>query len=368
MTSRIVESQPPDAAWSEAEAELLAAARADRMPVELEARLREALDFPAVASADAALRPTLNDSATPTPLFASKLPLWGMLGIVAIGAVSYYTLSSSRPQPSAASPSAAALVQQPPAHDLPNDQSATNQPAPEAQPVAAQEPPARQLSDARDPTSPQRSAAAQGASARGGSEELEAASARGLAAQGASVRGGGAQPANLQRSAAAQGASVRGWSEELEAASARGSAARRERGELALRRGAPRVSSEVAPPSAAEREAAERVVAVSAPAAENGKVASPDQLRIEAELLEHARSALGQGALSDARRWLARYRAQFAHGALRPESQVLGIELATRAGESATAKTQADDFLAHYPNHPLRDRVRQLTAQGVGAR
>lgn len=95
-----------------------------------------------------------------------------------------------------------------------------------------------------------------------------------------------------------------------------------------------------------------------ATAAQGGKA---DQLRVEAELLEHARSALGQAALSDARQWLARYQTQFANGALQPESQVLGIELKVRTGARTAAKEQAEHFLAQHPKHPLRDRVRQLT-------
>jgi hypothetical protein len=87
-----------------------------------------------------------------------------------------------------------------------------------------------------------------------------------------------------------------------------------------------------------------------------------DQLRIEAELLDAARRALGQGALWQARRSLDRYAQQFEHGILRPESDVLRIELQMRGGEPEAAKARASRFLSAYPNHPLRERVRALIA------
>jgi len=102
---------------------------------------------------------------------------------------------------------------------------------------------------------------------------------------------------------------------------------------------------------------------VSAHVVQSGKAATPDQLRLEAQLLESARSALGHGALPEARQWLARYQAQFARGALQPESQVLGIELAVRTGARTAAKAQAEHFLAQHPHHPLRDRVQILTEE-----
>ena len=86
-----------------------------------------------------------------------------------------------------------------------------------------------------------------------------------------------------------------------------------------------------------------------------------DQLRLELALLEGARAALGRGALAEAATLLARYAARFEQGTLRPESEALQIELEMRRGQLQAARRLAAHFLAMYPEHPLRDRVRQLT-------
>jgi hypothetical protein len=90
--------------------------------------------------------------------------------------------------------------------------------------------------------------------------------------------------------------------------------------------------------------------------------AAQDQLRLEAELLENARAALGRGALAQARQLLGRYAGEFEHGVLQPESDVLGIELQVRFGQQRLAKAHAARFLAQYPNHPLAERVQKLVA------
>jgi hypothetical protein len=252
MTSRFVKSGPPDAAWTEQERELLSAARQDHMPAELEARLREALHLaPTSASPahlEAAARTLLNDTVSARPFFSGKLPLWGALSMLALGAVSYYALTRAPWQPSAASPS---------------------------------------------------------------SEVAKVASAMPVTAPTLTrVSSSGAGPAISTGSVGAQHA---------EAEVANGAAAH------------------------------------------GGGPATSDQLRIEAELLEGARKALAQGALPDAGQWLARYDTRFTHGALKPESEVLAIELKVRTGARRAAKTQAAHFLTEHPHHPLRDRVRDLT-------
>jgi hypothetical protein len=85
-----------------------------------------------------------------------------------------------------------------------------------------------------------------------------------------------------------------------------------------------------------------------------------DDLRLEAELLDKARRALSRGALQEARSLLGRYAARFEPGVLRPESDVLGIELEMRTGSERAAEAHAARFLASYPKHPLRERVREL--------
>jgi hypothetical protein len=85
-----------------------------------------------------------------------------------------------------------------------------------------------------------------------------------------------------------------------------------------------------------------------------------DRLREEAELLDRTRKALSRGDLLEARQLLSRYAAEFEHGALHPERDVLGVELDVRSGQLRSAKTNAARFLAANPHHPLRDRVREL--------
>jgi hypothetical protein len=88
-----------------------------------------------------------------------------------------------------------------------------------------------------------------------------------------------------------------------------------------------------------------------------------DRLRQEAELLDSARRALGRGALPQAKQLLERYTAQFHQGALLPEHNVLAIELQMRTGGKSVARAEAKRFLATYPEHPLRERVRALVAR-----
>ena len=232
MSSRIVGSRPPEPAWTEQEGALLSAAREERMPVALEARVRAALELGCstpVEPASGSSSRSLTDTGSARPLLAGKLSLWGTMGVITAVAVGYYALHraprGADDRPTASTPSAATIA-------------APRAPTPER---------------------PRR---------------------------------------------------------------------------------APAVSSDT-----------------------GDQATGPDQLRIEAELLEHVRRALGQGALRDAGRWLARYDAHLAQGAvgaLRPEREVLAIELQVRTGARDAAKTQADRFLREHPDHPLRDRVRAL--------
>jgi len=334
MSSRSIDSQPPEAAWSEVERELLGAAREERMPAELEARLRDALAFaPGMAEvpSSAAQNASLNDTARARQLFAGKLPLWGLLGIVAIGAISYYALSPGASQPLAAGTREQAAA--------PAQVSATHEVARREASASAQQ--------ANGAEAARREATAQ-----------EAAGALRNGVGSASARADADSPrevASAQR--AGSGRVV-----------ARARDGKRPEALSAPPRAVTSVEPLVAPPMASENSAAQATRAhepndVRAHAAHSGKAATPDQLRLEAQLLEMARSALGHGALPEARQWLARYQARFARGALQPESQVLGIELAVRAGARTTAKAQAEHFLAQYPHHPLRDRVQLLTEE-----
>jgi hypothetical protein len=330
MSSRSVDSQPPEAAWSEVERELLGAAREERMPAELEARLRDALAFaPGMAEvpSSAAQNASLNDTARARQLFAGKLPLWGMLGIVAIGAISYYALSPGASQPLAAGTREQAAA--------PAQVSATHEVA-------------------------RREASASAQQANGAEAARREATAQ--EAAGALRNGVGEAPARADADSPREVASAQ------HAGSGRVAGSERDGKRPAALSARPRAVTSVEPPMASENSAAQVTRAhepedVRAHAAHSGKAATPDQLRLEAQLLEMARSALGHGALPEARQWLARYQAQFARGALQPESQVLGIELAVRTGARTTAKAQAEHFLAQYPHHPLRDRVQLLTEE-----
>jgi len=455
---------PPDAAWTEQERELLAAARDDRMPAELEARLREALELPPLSggSVHQRNRTALSDTANAPQLFASKLPLWGVLSIVAIGALGYYALSAVGRQPIAArDPEPRARYEEaqregtarafpPPTHgratddvtashgteaQTPNTQDALQR----AAAVTRREPQGDELESAQQGASKREAASAhnvlqQGvasaparqrvdASERGAASALQQGVARRLPARqkdDASERGatsaqsalqqgpGYAQQAASEQGAANAHARQRVDASKREAASAlqQGVAHRAparqkddgsERGaasaESALQQGvasAPvrqlvdgshrsvRQGRDASAGRAirqgsagGEQSSALQVPPLMAAAPGPGESvrrpdedaahsATSDQLRMEAQLLERARSALGRGALSEARQWLNRYQARFARGALHPESRVLAIELQARSGARTAAETEAAHFLAEHPDHPLRERVQQL--------
>jgi hypothetical protein len=86
------------------------------------------------------------------------------------------------------------------------------------------------------------------------------------------------------------------------------------------------------------------------------------QLRVESAKLRAARSKLGagdfQGALAD----VARLSAQFPHGVLIQEREVVAIDALTGLGESAAARSRAQAFLARYPDSPYAARLRPLVS------
>ncbi|HTU60013.1 MAG TPA: hypothetical protein VMF89_16285 [Polyangiales bacterium] len=397
MSSRIVDSQPPEAAWSEVERELLGAAREERMPAELEARLRDALAFPAGAAAvptqasvEPAPRGSLDDVARARQLFASKLPLWGMLSVVALGAVSYYVLSSTASQPTAASRGQRVAFQTGTATNEAAQLEASTSESASAQRDGTGPASASAYGDGdREAANAQRSASSlrEGSGSasvnaraevsgeatrtqRGGGRERTPSAPRQSAAyaqhEPAIAAGGAGQaPASPQHAAAS---AARNGAGEASVRARAATVQRDESGhEVARARGGklPAASSarlRAADPPLAPLTAAENT-AEQAARSDVTPTHEADKLRLEAQLLELARSALGHGALPEARQWLARYQARFARGALQPESQVLGIELAVRTGARTAAKSQAEQFLARHPNHPLRDRVQLLTEQ-----
>lgn len=403
----------PDARWSEAEQALLTAARGERMPAELEARMRDALDFQKPAlDVDAAASSSLHDSVSVRPLFAGKLPLWGTLSVLVLGTIGYYALRVATSQPSAAATAAQHAAGE---RGAPARQSAADDKlATSAQPArvangqgagawrAGAADPARQAgpeesaarhgateklrqTEAMSSMLPTAESEAQHAASRRAAAGEERANAHGVVTAGEltvrrdaprserAVRGDrpvafGQQGAHASRSTRAQGASEQraalgdpgglasatrpeGASEQRAVAGPGDAKTRRS----AVVRAAPNKALPL-PPLAADELAAAGVEASGDRAA-----LLPDELRIEAQWLEQARRALARSALPEARQWLTRYRARFAHGALQPESQVLEIELKVRTGARTSAQHDADKFLAQHPQHPLRERVERLT-------
>jgi hypothetical protein len=95
-------------------------------------------------------------------------------------------------------------------------------------------------------------------------------------------------------------------------------------------------------------------------AAVPGSTDRASQLRVESGKLRAARSKLGagdfQGALAD----ISRLSAQFPHGVLSQEREVVAIDALTGLGERAAARSRAQAFLAHYPDSPYAARLRPL--------
>jgi hypothetical protein len=93
-----------------------------------------------------------------------------------------------------------------------------------------------------------------------------------------------------------------------------------------------------------------------------GSTDRASQLRVESGELRAARSKLAagdfQGALADT----ARLSAQFPHGVLSQEREVVAIDALTGLGEGAAARSRAQAFLARYPDSPYAARLRRLVA------
>ncbi|HET8935873.1 MAG TPA: hypothetical protein VFN67_20640 [Polyangiales bacterium] len=427
MTSHKPTLGVADAAWTAQERELLGAAREERMPSHLEARLREALEMQLGAAtisgvhgardADDVVRPAssqqhdapslagppmsaLDRSARLSQMFATKLPLWGVLCAVALGTFAY--IGQRHPAPQANSPGlqlsaadAAAIARASGTIESTSAQTSTwrdgvgDAAAVTAADSEAATDPALKLTrgagaaadiregqqaarepNPRGPAAPRTSSAAESGNgrARGASRETEASNKTNAAASGGGRARGlarEAEPSSIAN-AAASGA----------AASRVGNAAESGGGVLGASRDVADARDSRAAVSGSGRARGSLREAGSAPAAVGGEgrslpapggvdapvraPSSADALRLEAELLDGARRALSRGALQEARLFLGRYSARFARGVLQPESDVLGIELEMRTGAERAAQSHAARFLASYPHHPLRERVREL--------
>jgi hypothetical protein len=108
------------------------------------------------------------------------------------------------------------------------------------------------------------------------------------------------------------------------------------------------------PPEAALPVLRARVVT---PAAPRGEAA----LREEINVLDRAREALEQGSAQRALALLDQHRRRFAQGTLLPEAEAMRIEALVRSGETERAQRRSRQFLSAYPDHPLSERVGELT-------
>lgn len=85
---------------------------------------------------------------------------------------------------------------------------------------------------------------------------------------------------------------------------------------------------------------------------------------LEAELraLNRAREALRAGDLSEAEQALQGFRQTFPQGQLRPESELLRLELLGRQGRSAAAQELATELEQTAPSQRYREQIRALAA------
>ena len=85
----------------------------------------------------------------------------------------------------------------------------------------------------------------------------------------------------------------------------------------------------------------------------------PSALRAQIALVDEARRAVAVADSGHAEELLARYARTYPAGALAEDMAVLGVENATRSGQSALAKRRATAFLAAFPlsSHAARMRV-----------
>jgi hypothetical protein len=91
-----------------------------------------------------------------------------------------------------------------------------------------------------------------------------------------------------------------------------------------------------------------------------GSTDRASQLRVESGKLRAARSKLGAGDFRGALADIARLSAQFPHGVLSQEREVVAIDALTGLGESAAARARAQAFLTHCPDSPYAARLRPL--------
>jgi hypothetical protein len=77
-------------------------------------------------------------------------------------------------------------------------------------------------------------------------------------------------------------------------------------------------------------------------------------------VLDRARSALRRGDPTAASAALADHARDFADGALVAEAELVRIETLIHAGDTATARRRAGDFLLRFPQSPLAKRLRSL--------
>jgi hypothetical protein len=97
------------------------------------------------------------------------------------------------------------------------------------------------------------------------------------------------------------------------------------------------------------------------PSARDALQAGPGAgLGAEVSALDAVRTAISIGAWGDAQSLLGKYYADFPHGALSADAEVLAIEALQGAGRSAETERAARRFLARRPNDPQAARVRWL--------
>lgn len=88
------------------------------------------------------------------------------------------------------------------------------------------------------------------------------------------------------------------------------------------------------------------------------RAASGASLAAEVAALDGISTALAIGAWRDAELQLARYRREFAQGALRNEAEVLAITSLAAQGRKQAAAAAARSFLANHPRDPQAANVR----------
>jgi len=89
-------------------------------------------------------------------------------------------------------------------------------------------------------------------------------------------------------------------------------------------------------------------------------VSPTDEFALELALLREARAALAAGRAEDARSILTQYEKRFPNGALLPEAKAMRIDVLLAAGHFDEARTEAETFIARYPNSPQAGRMKVL--------